>query len=564
MPGPNDVAVVSKPTLLDVNARVAGVVVRAGGRLIFQPRRSRTLRSSGNVVVKGKLVMHPDSRKVSHRLVFVDVDESRFVGGGMEVLGSDVGLWVMNSGVVDLVGSVRRPWTRTVDGVDVGDSAVTLMHDPRGWRVGDELAITPTTPPTKDRHAEAFDVLRIAAIDGRRVTFSAPATFAHPEVRLADDRVLTPEVLNLTRNVRIEGTPRGRAHMFVHSTRPQTIRYAAMRYMGPRQKGTFVTGRYGIHFHHAQAGSRTTVVKGAVVRDAGSHSFVPHSSHGITFKRCIAFDVYESAFWWDVDELSNDIVWDSCVAAKVKSEQGSPGQYTLTGFSLQDGDNNVCRRCVATGIGGLISSSGYMWPSKGPNFAVWGFEDCVAHNNVADGIFAWQNDARDHVIRRFAAYHNGKTGIEHGAYRNLYRYFGVTLVGNGASGIWLHASSKASDSGSQLLFEGTVLDGGGVSPVSLFVTKHAVGSEYPSLFRSCIFKGYREVAVRVDDQKVEPGRQDFVRCEVGPSGRDLEPSDFDIVAMHESSLIRVQRQDNRTAYRIDHTGVATPIPPFAD
>ena len=45
------------------------------------------------------------------------------------------------------------------------------------------------------------------------------------------DHTFTAEVLNLSRNVRIEGTQGGRTHILIHSMQPQTIRYASMRWV---------------------------------------------------------------------------------------------------------------------------------------------------------------------------------------------------------------------------------------------------------------------------------------------------------------------------------------------
>ena len=75
VPGPNDVATVSGSVVLDVSARVAGVIIEPGGALIFEPTNSVALESSGNVVVKGLLTMRPSTSAV-HRLVYVDVDEA--------------------------------------------------------------------------------------------------------------------------------------------------------------------------------------------------------------------------------------------------------------------------------------------------------------------------------------------------------------------------------------------------------------------------------------------------------------------------------------------------------
>ncbi|HSO49654.1 MAG TPA: hypothetical protein VLS86_03840, partial [Acidimicrobiia bacterium] len=91
---------------------------------------------------------------------------------------------------------------------------------------------------------------------------------------------------------------------------------------------------------------------------------------------------------------------------------------------------------------------------------IWGFEDCVAHNNSVNGIFVWQNSDRRHVIDRFVAFHNGQAGIEHGAYLNSYVYRNVELVGNSLAGVLLHAESH--DQGS-LRFENVTVDGRGIT-----------------------------------------------------------------------------------------------------
>lgn len=44
------------------------------------------------------------------------------------------------------------------------------------------------------------------------------------------------EVLNLTRDVVIEGRPGGRSHIFIRSCVPQTIRHAVVRHMEPLRR----------------------------------------------------------------------------------------------------------------------------------------------------------------------------------------------------------------------------------------------------------------------------------------------------------------------------------------
>ncbi|MEX1126049.1 MAG: hypothetical protein WEE53_10355, partial [Acidimicrobiia bacterium] len=75
-----------------------GFTIPADELWVFDPEVDTTVTVSANVVVLGELVMQPASEDVEHALIFEGVDESAFVGGGMDPLASDVGLWVMGDG----------------------------------------------------------------------------------------------------------------------------------------------------------------------------------------------------------------------------------------------------------------------------------------------------------------------------------------------------------------------------------------------------------------------------------------------------------------------------------
>jgi G8 domain len=465
-PGPDTSVRISQRILVDQDATVAGVEIEPGGELVFDPDRRVTLRSSRNVIVRGSLKMHPSSPQIVHRLVFVNVNEGAFEGGGMDPIGSDVGLWVVDHGRLDIRGSRKRAWTRATTDVNSGEQEITLEADPAGWRTGDEIALTPTRSGATDFHDA-----KIRAIDGRTIQLSTSTTSSHPKVPVGPG--LGAEVLNLTRNVRIEGRSSGRSHIFIRSSRRQTIKNAAIRYMGPRQGNEFVAGRYGIHFHMCGRASRGSVVGSVVIRDCGSHAFVPHNSHGITFRDCISYETWEEPYWWDPrttdrparpDNFSNGITYDHCVAALVRRQNGTSGDR-LAGFWLgtSTADNSDrCVGCVAVGVvDGERFSSGFHWPEG--NLGVWVMEDCVAHNNVQNGIFTWQNTPERHVIDRFIAYHNGKAGIEHGAYANRYLYRDSLLYGNGQAGVIQHA--RSTPDGSPMRYERITVDGAGITPV---------------------------------------------------------------------------------------------------
>ena len=453
VPGRGDVAVVTRRIVLDTDARVAGVTVEPGGELIFQPSASRTLHSTGNVVVKGRLVMRPASHEVDHLLVFEGVDEGRMVGGGMDVVKADVGLWVMDAGTLDLAGTGRRAWTRLTGAVPAGTTRLTLKDAPTGWRPGDELLVAPTLAPDQADNWTAYSAAKVKSVRGRVVTLDQPTSFAHPAVDILTDagagRVQTAEVLNLSRNVRIEGTPGHRSHIFIRSRRPQTVRDVAIRHMGPRKEAEefteLVLGRYGLHLHMCGDGSRGSEVEGVVIRDTGNHAFVPHLSNGITFRDCISHNTFEDAYWWDgapdtrtPGSASDDIRYERCVASQVQYDPPFRG-FTLTGFSLGKGDGNIIRDSVAVGVQGDTDAAGFQWPEGGEG--IWTFERNIAHNNANHGIFTWQNTGKLHVITRFTAYHNAGSGISHGAYNNRYTYRDSTLFGNRGGAVIVHADS---------------------------------------------------------------------------------------------------------------------------
>jgi hypothetical protein len=435
---------------------------------------------------------------VEHVLRFVDVDEGAFVGGGLDPIATDVGLWVMGEGALDVRGTKKQPWNRTGTAPD--------------WYPDDELVAAPVEPG---------DVEPTAFREGDPVP-------AHGARRA--------EVLNLTRNARIEGTPGGRAHVFIRSSARQSVRYAALRHLGPRQPDgedtAAVLGRYGLHFHHCHEGSNGSVVEGVVVRDCGAHAFVPHMSHGITIRGCIAYEVFDDAYWWDPEEVTNDLVIDSCVAASVHFDPEFRG-YRLAGFLLGLGRRIELRRCVAFAVHGARTSAGYVWP-EAPS-GLWAFEDNLAHNNVAAGIFVWQNVREPHRIERFTAYHNGAAGIIHGAYSNSYHFRDLDLAGQDIA-IDLIAAGRPDLRGRTQSWIG--VDGG-----RLLVSGHGLPGDSPVLFRSCRFRG----GVTMNDGDGEPGALDFVDC-------GLEPEDFVVESMQPGTVIRVQRPD-RSAFELTQAGV---------
>jgi len=504
-PGRGDVAVVAHDVRVDRKTLVAGIVVLHGARLQLNAERSVTLIARGNIVVKGRLIARPQSATTRHRIRFGGVKESRMKGGGMSVKSTDVGLWVMDRGSLDIDGSAKIPWLLAGQSVPAGATSIELDGSPTGWRVGDEIAIAPTGKPTDNGHDDAFDTAQITSISGQQIQLSRATSHAHPVVDLGSQR-RAPEVLNLTRNVIVEGAPGGRTHVFVHSRRPQRIAHAQIRHVGPRNRGK-VAGRYGLHFHHCLGGSRKSVVRGVVVRDCGSHAFVPHLSHGIKFLECIAFNAAESAYWWDPGDPSHDILYDRCVAARIRNRAGD-ANFRLTGFLLAKGDGNSARGCIAAGVGGTSESSGFFWPGARSE-GTWGFTDCVAHNNRNNGIFVWLNSSHVHDVERFVGFHNGRAGIHQGAYGNGFRYLDSLLYGNLKCGVELVARSSEKR---QMQFIRTRCDQAGLSKHAVIADRHLAGTR-SVIFEDATFRNYQHSALGITPERSkEPARIDVVNC----------------------------------------------------
>jgi len=540
-PGKSDFAVISHHVTLNKTARVGGLTISPRGRLEFSPQRSVTLTSRRNVVVLGRLTMRPANPATRHRLAFAGVREGNFRGGGMRVLSSDTGLWVMGRGALNIAGAGKTPWLRANGSIGSGDRTIELAGEPNGWRVGDEIVITPTGRPTSKNHYDAFSSARISAISGRSITLSRGTVHAHPAVDKPGGRA-TAEILNLSRNVSVGGDRGGRAHIFVHSSRPQSIRNAVIHDVGPRKGGGKntepVVGRYGLHFHHCHSGSRQSNVHGVVVRDCGNHSFVPHMSHGVKFTGCIAFNVFESAFWWDHGDTTHDTLYERCIAARVKGLPNNKA-YRLTGFFLAKGNGNRALDCIATGVWGASEASGFQWPGA-KSQGMWAFKDCVAHNNKENGIFVWQNTNQRHVIERFAGYHNGRAGIRHGAYINGYIYVDSVLFGNLLCAIDITALSSGKR---QLHFLRMVCDCDGLSDHAV-MSGHHILQGAPVLFEDIDFRNYKHSAFGFTPNRSKRAEEtSIVDCSFG--GNELWFYDN----AHKDSFIRFRSGGESLAVR---------------
>lgn len=540
--------------VLDADASVSSLTIPVGSTLMFHPDQTRTLTSSGNIVVDGTLDMSPADATVIHKVHFNSPAENDYVGGGCDVLASDVGLWV--TGQLKVNGAAKTSWTRLTAAVAQG--ATTLYVDAAtGWRVGDRLVIA----PSEGQNNLAYSDATITAVNGTIVSVTATQK-PHAMSPLWNGAPLGAEVLNLTRNVIVEGTSTNKAHVMIHSTLPQTIRYGEFRYLGPRKDFLYynetygmlrktVMGRYALHFHSCQDGSRGSVVEGVAAHSLGALAFVPHASHGVTFRDCVSHESYEGAYWWDAGHVSSDITYERCTASKVIPNVPWQG-FGMTAFNAGAGSGNRMIDCVAFGVQGNVNASGFNWPEgTAALISMWEFRGCVTHNNAVNGIFVWQNSGLDHFVSDSFIY-NCPTGIQHGAYGNKYRYERMTIFS--PTPLRLQARSPVGPIPQRwvdCLFNAI----GG--QYAVFTPDHQGGDATPTEFHRCTFTGYTASAFRGVGGSGAPDLCDFVDCTYTGTGPRYS---FPSPAPSTSTL---RFQDGATADQATPAGLISTAPFFA-
>lgn len=412
--------------------------------------------------------------------LLTSVDSFTLRGNGFQIE-------IRNGGQLDLRGVPKSGWVRGAA--------------PSGWQAEDRIVTAPTEPG------------RYALSDFHNGSPSA--------VSLADGRAIVAEQFNLSRSITIDNVARIMFHM---GAGRQVLKHLSVTNSGVAGQ----LGFYPVHFHLNGNTTRGSIVEGVVVENGRFRAFVPHGSHGVTFLDCVAFNTAGEAYWWDLRPTpgetandSHDTIWQHCLAAYVFAQKGA-NDIRLTGFFLGNGSGNRCIDCTAVAVQGGQNSSGFHWPEKAE--AVWEFRGCVAHNNTTDGIFAWQNNVHIHQIQEFIAYRCGRAGIENGAYLNNFQYIGATLTDSPA-GVISHALTRDSLArGGPIVFENVISNGG------LVIGKHRVPSQSAVSYRSCRFTNVVVNEVAADGG--EPGMHELIDSQ-------LEPSNFDLAAIHPASTIRI-------------------------
>ena len=231
---------------------------------------------------------------------------------------------------------------------------------------------------------------------------------------------------NLDRDIELAGS--GSVMVMDGARGPHTIRFVEFD-LRPAPE----VGHYPLHFHFNGDDSRGSLVEGTVVKNSTNRAYVPHASHGITFRDTIAYNIAGAAYWWDPPAFqstdttnnSNDIVYERALAHTVTNAVGDNRGFRLSAFELGAGRDNTVRDSVARNVrpSHVKDCAGFGWPElshRQPR--VWTFENNASFDSACHGFFVWQNAGVEHLVDRPRG-----DGISHGAYGNSYRYTNVDV-----------------------------------------------------------------------------------------------------------------------------------------
>jgi hypothetical protein len=185
---------------------------------------------------------------------------------------------------------LSRTWVKLGATAKKGDSAVTLAEPVTGWKAGDRVIVTMTgiapsssySHPGPDPKGTTTEERRIRAIDGGKLTLSAPLEYEHLGAGL-----YRGEVANLSRNVVVESAdPQGeRGHTMYHRYSAGSISYAEFRHLG--KEG--VLGKYPLHYHLCGDSMRGSSVVGASIWDSANRWLAIHGTNYLVVRDNVGY-----------------------------------------------------------------------------------------------------------------------------------------------------------------------------------------------------------------------------------------------------------------------------------
>jgi hypothetical protein len=529
---------ISGAVVVDCSAVARKVTVPAGATLAAARTQPSSLTLTGNLVVQGRLDYGtPDDRiaaGATAEIVFRGMKDSAYRGTPspvhgdafgppravpMVVLDSDVGLWVMGSGVFTAAGQLKTAWSKLTDGAGPGDPAFSV-EAAGGWLPGDRVVLTPSATAATPDFATQFDEVSLASIAGTSGMLTKAPRFTHLGCTGASC-IRRGEAANLSRNVVVRSfDTTAHAHIMVAQQGVLQLDSVEIRDLGPSKSctGGGPDRRAAIYLHEQGDASRTSYVRHAAIWRGKNHFAMVENSHGVQITDTVGYDTVGDGFAMFFDDsacgtrcqptgfMPANVVFDHVLSAKVAVPTRVEGCAAIGAVSalVVSGDN------TSGATGSIATGTAYNYEPFGNTGAIDHaetgagqgnvFHDNEAHDNNTHGVGSWQNNTSTPAApySNIRAWSNLGDGIHHGAYGNDIRYQNATAIDNAGANFGVVAI--ATTAGVARL-DGAVLD-------DLQAESYFAVPSFPVVLRNLRFTGTRSPAITQDHDACDGGNQD--------------------------------------------------------
>jgi hypothetical protein len=435
----------------------------------------------------------------------------------MVVLDSDVGLWVMGSGVFTAAGQAKTAWSKLT--ADTGSGRTSLaVESAEGWQAGDRIVLTPTATAATNDFATQFDELVLASVSGSAGVLATAPKFTHAGCTGASC-IRRGEAANLTRNVIVRSfDSSAHAHIMVAQQGVLQLDSVELRDLGPSKDctGGGPDRRAAIYFHEQGDASAASYVRHASIWRGKNHFIMVEHSNGIEISDVAGYDTTGDGFAMKFDDsacgtrcrpggfMPRGVVFDHVLAAKVavpNRVEGCAAIGAVSGLVVSGDEDSGAVGSVATGVAynyepyGNTGAIDHAETGAGPGNV---FHDNEAHDNNTHGVGCWQNSEVGGARTNVRAWSNLGDGIHHGAYGNDILYRNVTAVDNAGANFGVVAIGITAG---MPRIDGAVLDD--LEAESYFAVP---GS--PLVLENLRFTGARSPAITQDHDECDGGNED--------------------------------------------------------
>ncbi|MFD2588866.1 G8 domain-containing protein [Croceitalea marina] len=450
-------------------------VIISNGKTIILDTSTPNL---GSLIVNGKLIFEDSDVTLTarwimvHGLLQIGTKENPFqskatitLNGPEEDVNTMGGrfLTTMMGGSLEIHGASasKLSWGQLEGNLEVGATSLTLNLEPKGWQIGDKIAIAPSGYEPYEA-----EELTITGINGNSISFTPALQYAHYgelqeyEGKILDERA---EVAMLTRNVRIQGADdspelRFGAHIMV-MVDSGPIRVEGVEFTKTGQPGK--EARYNFHWH--LAGDREgDYIKNSSIHHGMQRAVVLHQTDNVLVENVVAYNIQNHAFVpaEDGNELNNTFKNNLAMLVRRPDKDffafpregnggSSQGEQRVGGFWMRNPHNNL----IGNHVAGSERGTGFFFDtrSRGKEFRDYDllpreivFNDNVAHSCSVPGNLGNEG------ISNTALY--GQVGHGHGFFMTtfhngdlMWTFNNFTGYKNAMSGAWTEITNVTLD-----------------------------------------------------------------------------------------------------------------------